>query len=52
MEQTYTKEQVIAIINELLQDPDTLIDAVTNENTDHNAESLFNDAASDLELPH
>jgi len=37
----YKREDVIEIIDRLLQNPDVLIDAVTNEMTDHTAESLF-----------
>jgi len=36
--QTFTREEVILIINDLLERPDLLIDAVTNENTDVDAE--------------
>lgn len=39
--ETYTREQVIKIIEEILQYPDTLIDAVANENTDITAEELL-----------
>ena len=40
-QKTFTREEVIKIIDELLQRPDILIDAVENELTDHDAESLL-----------
>ena len=36
--QTFTRDEVVKIIDDLLQRPDLLIDAVTNENTDTDAE--------------
>lgn len=39
--QNFTREEVINIINELLERPDILIDAVSNEDTDYNAEDLL-----------
>ena len=38
---TYAKDDVIKIIDELLLMPDILIDAVQNENTNYNGESLL-----------
>lgn len=40
-QETFTREEVIKIIDELLQRPDILIDAVENELTDHDAEGLL-----------
>jgi len=40
-QETFTRQEVIKIIDELLQRPDILIDAVENEMTDHDAESLL-----------
>lgn len=37
----YNKEQVIEILDELLNRPDILLDAIQNENTDWSAELLF-----------
>lgn len=37
----YTREEVIQVIEALLQMPDALIDAVQNENTEFDAESLL-----------
>jgi len=39
--ENYTKQEGVKVIESLLQMPDILIDAVQNENTDHNAESLY-----------
>jgi len=39
--QNFTREEVINVINELLERPDILIDAVSNEDTDYNAEDLL-----------
>lgn len=39
--QEFTREEVIKLIDNLLQDPDVLLDAVQNENTDWDAESLL-----------
>lgn len=44
----YSREQVIGLLNELLMRPDLLLDAVSNEQTDHNAESLLEDAETFL----
>lgn len=38
---TFTREQVIEIIDDLLQRPDLLIDAVSNEDTNYGADELF-----------
>lgn len=38
---TYTREEVIKLVDEILQYPDQLIDAVSNENTDWGAEELI-----------
>lgn len=40
-QQIFTREEVVFLINELLEMPDTLIDAVSNEDTDNNAEDLL-----------
>jgi hypothetical protein len=40
----FTKTEVIKMVDELLQRPDILLDAIENENTNHTAESLINDA--------
>ena len=40
-QQIFTREEVVFLINELLEMPDTIIDAVSNENTDNNAEDLL-----------
>lgn len=40
-EEAYSKKDVVKIINELLERPDLLLDATQNENTNHDAESLF-----------
>lgn len=40
-QETFTRQEVIKIIDELLQRPDILIDAVENEMTDQDAESLL-----------
>ena len=42
MKQVYTREEVIKIIDELLQYPDALVDAVTSEDPDMDAEDLLN----------
>ena len=42
--QDYVKEKSIQLLNELLQRPDLLLDAVQNEQTNHDAESLIDDA--------
>ena len=39
---TFTKEEVISLLDDLLQCPDILMDAVQNENTNYDAEELFN----------
>jgi hypothetical protein len=41
MKETFTREEVIKLVDEILQYPDQLIDAVSNENTDWDAESLI-----------
>ena len=41
MKQNFTRQEVINVLDELLQRPDILIDAVSNENTDYDAESLL-----------
>jgi len=38
---SFSKEEVIHIINELLQRPDIIIDACSNEYTDYDAEELL-----------
>jgi hypothetical protein len=40
-QETFTRKEVVKIIDELLQRPDILLDAVGNENTDYCAESLL-----------
>jgi hypothetical protein len=42
--QEFTREEVINLIEKLLQDPDVLMDAVQNENTDWDAEKLLEKA--------
>lgn len=37
----YSRDQVVQIINDLLERPDILSDAIENENTDHTADSLL-----------
>mgnify|MGYP001555391468 CR=1 FL=1 len=39
--ETFTREEVIKIIDDLLQRPDLLMDAMTNEQTDYDAGDLF-----------
>lgn len=41
VQETFTRAEVVKIIDELLQRPDILIDAVQNENTDYDSESLL-----------
>lgn len=41
MKEFYTKEEVIKLVDEILQYPDQVIDAVSNENTDWYAETLI-----------
>lgn len=44
MKQQFTRQEAIQMMEELLQRPDCLIDAVQNEDTDWNAESLIDSA--------
>jgi len=37
----YSEEEVINLVDNILQHADKVIDAITNENTDWDAESLF-----------
>ena len=39
--QAFTREEVVTLLDDLLQRPDLLIDAVTNENTNYGAEELL-----------
>ena len=39
--ETYTREEVIKLVDEILQYPGQVIDAVSNENTDWGAEELI-----------
>lgn len=39
--QTFTREEVLKIVDELLESPDPLIDAVSNENPEWDAETLL-----------
>lgn len=39
--QDFTREEVIKLIDDLLQNPDTLMDAIQNELTDWDAETLL-----------
>ena len=39
--ENYTREEVIKMVDEILQYPDQVIDAVTNENTDWGADELI-----------
>lgn len=46
MKENYTKQEVIDLVDGILQNPDQLIDAVQNENTDWSAEDLIDLAES------
>lgn len=46
----YSEANVIQIIDALLQMPDQLTDAINNENTDYDAEKLFNLAEGQIRL--
>jgi len=46
--QTFTREEVIAIIGDLLERPDFLIEAMVNENTDTDAERCLEVAEETL----
>ncbi len=48
--ENFTRKEVIQIINELLERPDMLIDAISNEYTDHDATTLLGDMEDVLEL--
>lgn len=39
-EQMYSKKEVVNVVDNILQHADKVIDAITNENTDWDAESL------------
>lgn len=39
----FTRDEVIKLLDELLQRPQVLIDALTNENTEYDAETLLYD---------
>lgn len=39
--ETFTREEVIQIIHNILQNPDEVLDAVQNEHTDWDAEELL-----------
>jgi|GEM_PF-2896781 len=41
VKETYTREEVIKLVDEILQYPDQVIDALSNENTDWGAEELI-----------
>lgn len=41
---TYTKKEVLWMIHHMLQNPDILIDAVQNEQTDHDEYTLLESA--------
>lgn len=38
---SFTREQVIKIIDDMLQSPDILLDACNNEMTDHDSQTLL-----------
>ena len=40
-QENFTRKEVIELVDQILQNPDELIDAVGNENTDLNAELLI-----------
>ena len=42
MKTTYTKEELVKLVDAILQFPDQIIDAVTNENTVYGANELIN----------
>jgi len=44
MKQNYTREEVIELVDLILEMGDVLIDAVTNENTDWDGESVLEQA--------
>lgn len=46
--ETFTRESVLKIIECLLQMPDVLIDAVQNEETNSNAETLLTIAENEM----
>jgi hypothetical protein len=51
MEKTmFTKDEVVLILNELLERPQLLIDAVNNEMTDYDAETLLDIACESAGL--
>lgn len=45
---SYTREEVIKLVDEILQYPDQVIDAINNENTDYDAEKLIEIAENGL----
>lgn len=46
--QTFTREQVIKLIDNLLERPDLLIDTITHESPLYNSEELLEIAEEDL----
>lgn len=48
MKQTFSRQQVVDIIDDLLQRPDTVSNAMHNENTCYSAEDFLNMAVADL----
>ena len=46
MKTTYTKEELVGLVDAILQFPDQIIDAVTNENTVYGADDLIDLALS------
>lgn len=50
MKETFTREQVVKVIDELLQYPLVVMDAMNNENTDEDAESLLEMVEATIQL--
>ena len=44
----FTRQEVLDVLNDILQRPDALIDAISNENTDIGAEELLETAEQAL----
>lgn len=46
IQQIFTRNEVVFLIKEILENPDSVIDLIENENSNHDAESLLKDAVN------
>ncbi len=50
--ENFSRQQVIDVIDDLLQRPDLLLDAISNEHTNNGAEELLSISEDELDIPY